>query len=282
MNKKSIFTIISAALFVLFVIWWVILFITAPEGESIFSDYFVDTYAVIAGAGAVFGLYISSKWDFLKSYVGKSLFFLSLGLFSQFFGHIYYSALFYIYGIENAYPSFGEVFYLATIPFYILGAWYLAKASGLTLTLKDYRKKVSAAIFPLLMIGVSYFAFLRSYETEGLSFTYIFLDYVYPLGQALFVSLAILTFYMTKNTLGGVMKPKVTFILLALIFQYIADSLFIYETRAEIWYPAGPSDLMFVISYFLMAIGMIRFLNINDEIKQRNNNHQNDRQEVTA
>jgi hypothetical protein len=279
MNKKTLFIVLSVILLVIYVAWWLALFIFAPEGESIFSDYYVDTYAVIAGLGGFIGLYVSSKWDFLKSYVGKSLFFLSLGLFSQFFGHLYYSALFYLYGIENAYPSFGEFFYLATIPFYVLGVWYMAKASGLTLTLSDYKKKISAALFPIVMIGISYFAFLGSYDATGLPFTYIFLDYVYPLGQALFVSLAILTFYMTKNILGGIMRKKVVFILFALLFQYIADSLFIYETRAEIWYPGGPSDLMFVISYFLMAIGLAGFLNISAELKK--NNHQ-EVQEVTA
>ena len=119
------------------------------------------------------------------------------------------------------------------------------------------------------MIGASYSLFLRNYDSQDLPFNIVFLDYVYPIGQAIFFSLALLIFYLTNNILGGVMRSRVLFILFSLLFQYIADSLFIFETRAETWYPGGPSDLMFVISYFLMTMALIRFENIEDELRKR-------------
>lgn len=256
-SKKQVFVFTYVTLFAIYIIWWWLLRLNFLSIN--YTDYYADTYGILAGLGGLAGLYVTKNWGFYKSYVGKGLIFLSLGLFSQFLGQLTYTVLYYIYHVENAYPSFGEIFFLLSIPCYILGTFFLGKASGFTIPKQSLSSKLIAFFLPLSMIAMSYFLFLRGYEFADVPLVNVLLDFSYPIGQALFVSSAILTFYMTRNTLGGVMKNKVIFILFSLVFQYIADTLFIYETRAELWNPGGTSDLIFVISYFLMTLGLVAF-----------------------
>jgi hypothetical protein len=217
------------------------------------------------------GFLIARKWGGLKSAVGLAVFFISAGLFCQFLGQLSYTYLYYINHIENAYPAFGEIFFVASIPMYVLGIYYIAKASGFDISLRSFKEKPLAAIIPIVLVATSYHFLLGGYDGTGAPFINVFLDYFYPLGQALFVSLAIVTFYATNKSLGGIMKGKVLFILFALVFQYAADSLFIYETSIETWFPGGISDLLFLISYFLMTISLIKFYNIAADLKRYNN-----------
>ena len=269
MNKRAAFSTLSILLVLFYVAWWILLQLLAPTHDSVFNDYYADTYGIISGVGGLIGIIVAFRYGLLKSYVGRSISFFSLGLISQFLGQISYTILFYVYGIENAYPAFGEIFFLASIPLYILGLWYIGKSSGVTISLQSFKNRISVVLIPVLMIGISYSLFLRNYDGQDLPFNIVFLDYVYPLGQALFFSLAMLIFYLTNNILVGIIRNKILFILFSFLFQYIADSLFIFETRAETWYAGGLSDLMFVISYFLMTMALIRFENIEEDIKKR-------------
>lgn len=273
MLKRSTLIVIPSFIFFSYLCLWSIIQFVAKTTDGTLNNFFADTYGILAGIGGLICLLIASKWDYLRSYVGKSVFFLAIGLLSQFLGQLSYTLLFYVYGIENAYPAFGEVFYLATIPLYIMGIWFIAKASGFTLNSRSYSKYVSAVIVPSILMSISYYLFLRTYDATDLPFSIVFLDYVYPIGQALFVSLAIVTYYGTKDVLGGVMRQRVLFILFALVFQYVADSMFIYETRNEIWYAGGLSDLMFLISYYLMTLGLVQFdtESISNEAKNYTN-----------
>ncbi|NMB70332.1 hypothetical protein GYA27_03990 [candidate division WWE3 bacterium] len=266
MNKKLFFVTIA---FFVYTIWWLTLQFGVQD-ESLLRDYFADSYGVLAGIGGIYGLIISAKYSGFKSKVGKSIIFFSAGLLSQCFGQLYYSAIYYVYGLENAYPSYGEVFYLATIPFYIYAIILMAQASGATFSLKNMGNKLWAVAFPIFMLCTSYFFFLKEYDFEGVPFINAFLDFFYPLGQALFVSLALLTLFLVKDLLGGVMKTKVVLILISLVFQYAADSTFIYENSNEIWMPGGLSDLLFVISYFVMTIALIKFETVFEDIKKTN------------
>ena len=86
----------------------------------------------------------------------------------------------------------------------------------------------------------------------------MFLDFGYPLGQALYVSLALLTYLLSTKTLGGIMKNKVLLILFALAVQYAADYNFLSQAYAETWRNGGYGDAIYLLAYFLMALGLIQ------------------------
>lgn len=268
MNKKLL---IVTFVFLGYVIWWSLLQLVFPDSE-LSRGYYADSYGVLALISGVMGLIVARKYGSFKSRVGTGVSLFSLGLLSQFLGQLSYSILYYAYGIENAYPAFGEIFYLATIPFYALGVINIALASGMSLEKSRPWKKIFSVLFPLLMVITSYVLFLRNYDATDLPGTIVLLDFIYPLGQSVFLSLALLTFIMTFKTLGGLMKKKVLLILLSLVFQYVADSTFIYEVQADIWQPAGFSDILFLFSYFIMGWALLQFDTIIEDLKRISTN----------
>ena len=94
------------------------------------------------------------------------------------------------------------------------------------------------------------------------------MDFGYPLGDAVYVSLAILALILSKKVLGGVMKKPILFLVFALMFQYICDFTFTYQVSKGTWYVGGINDFMYFISYFFMTIGLIYMGSIFNKIKE--------------
>ncbi len=258
MNYKNGLKYLSIALYLVYVAVWVYIQFYVPEGAAL-RDHFTDTYGIIAGIGAVAGLLIAKEWGGLKSILGRSLTFFSIGLLFQFLGQVCYAIYFYVYNIENPYPSFGEVFYFGSILIYIYAVWQLAKVSGSGISLKQVKYKILAIGMPIMMMVISYIAFLRNYEIDPESPLVTFLDFGYPLGQAIYVALALVAYFLSRNLLGGIMKNKVRLILIALCVQYVADSLFLYKTFNDLWNAAGMSDFVFMTAYIVMAVALCAF-----------------------
>ena len=237
MNRALVFKILVNITFTVYILWWILVFLTLnlnmfPDlgfAELGLENYFTDTYGIMALMPAVFGIFIAKKWGFLKSIVGKAVLFFSLGLLFQSIGQISYTYLYYAYGLENTYPAFGEIFYVLTIPTYILGVWFIAKASGFQITFLGYKKNLWAALIPVLMLALSFWLFFKDYAVFDQQTINMVLDFVYPIGQAMFVSLALVVFFTTKSTLGGVMKKRVVFMLLSLVSQYFADTQLLFS-----------------------------------------------------
>ncbi len=266
MNLKKLVYVIAIGLFIVYTFWWIWLEVFVSHDSDLRNGFSIS-YGIIAGYGGIVGLFISKRWGGFKSYVGKSLIFFSVGLLGQFLGQLSYSVQFYIDHVENAYPSFGEIFFFLSMPSYILAVWYIAKASGSGISLKYFKNKVGAFIFPIIMVVVSYFMFIRGNNFEGQPLIANILNFSYPIGEAIFVSFAILAYYLSGKVLGGVMKRRVVFILFSLVFQYIADSIFLYKTIQGTWYHADSSEFMFALSYSLMTFAFLDFLGVFDRLK---------------
>ena len=53
------------------------------------------------------------------------------------------------------------------------------------------------------------------------------------------------------------MKKPILFLIFALIFQFISDFTFLYQSNQGSWYVGGLNDYMYLLSYFLMTIALI-------------------------
>ena len=108
------------------------------------------------------------------------------------------------------------------------------------------------------MLVFSYIFFLRGYEPEWSAPLRIFLDFGYPLGEAIYVSLALLILLLSRNILGGIMKIPLMFVMMALIAQYCAEFNFLYQVSRLTWLNGGYGDYMYMFAYFVMAISLIK------------------------
>jgi hypothetical protein len=255
------------ALFFLFLFagWWFGMQIFLPQDHMLYSLY-GKVYGVMALWGGICGLSISRTWGGTKSIMGKAILMFSLGLFSQVFGQIAYSYYIFVLNVEIPFPSVGDIGFFGTIPFYIYGAILLAKASGVKLSFKSIKTKVQVLLIPLIMLVIAYTLFLKDYTLDLSTPLTTFLTFGYPLGQAIYLTIGILTYSLTRNLLGGVMKERVLFIIIAFGAQFLADYLFLYFQTD--YFPGSYLDYLYFVSYFLMTMGILQLKTTFDRLRE--------------
>ncbi len=219
-----------------------------PVGFAFYSY----TYWVIALIGGIFGLLISNKWGGLRSIAGKAIFWLSIGLLMQSLGQMIYAYLSVIQGVEDPYPSPAEIFFVSSIPSYIIGSYYIAKLSGLSADLKTKKFKVFAVVTALLLMWFAYSQFIEGHDVESTSLILLSLEIIYPFGQSIFIVTTLLAFFLNKNLKGGALMNRIFFLLFGLLSQYFADTFY---DRTPVQY----SDMLYIYSYFLISLGLILF-----------------------
>lgn len=256
---------VATAFFVLMTIWWAILFLSGAK-ETFQNYFFAATYGLICLWGGGWGLVISKKWGGFSSTLGRAIIILSLGLIAQEFGQLVFSFYNIFLKVEIPYPSLADVGFFGSIPFYIFGMLLLAKASGIRFSLATLVNKMQSVIISVAMLAVSYVVFLRDYKFDFSNLLKIFLDFGYPFGEAVYISVAILTYSLSRKLLGGVMRSRIFLLIGAFVVQYIADFNFLYQNNQSSWVNGGYGDYLYFIAYFLMTLGLIQLKTVLDKL----------------
>ena len=217
------------------------------------------TYGFIALAGSIIGFYAARKWGGFKTVLGKALMFFAFSLFAQDAGQIIYAYYIVVAKIQIPYPSWGDVAYFGSVLLYITSALYLAKATGVKFALRRPKYKVLVALIPIVLVGVSYAIILHNHQYDTSKPLTVFLDAGYPVGQAIYISIAVLAYLSSRKLLGGVMRHGILFIIFAFSIQYISDFTFIFQSNRGTYVPGGRDDLLYLVSYFVATTAMIKF-----------------------
>lgn len=258
MKSVNVTEKITSLLFVLLVGWWAILYFYYGAELVKQNLYWAAIYQVLAIWGGLFGLFASKSWGGIRSRMGRSIVFLSIGLLLQAFGQSSFSYYTTILGVNIPYPSIADVGYFGSVIFYIIGMYSLARVSGVSIALKRHRGKSLAILIPALLLIFSYNLFLSDYQFDWTNPLRVFLDFGYPIGQAIYVSIAILAYILSKDALGGIMRGPIIFVIYALVVQYLSDSNFLFQVVNGTWINGGYGDFLYTLSYFLMAISLIK------------------------
>ncbi|MEO6077674.1 MAG: hypothetical protein ABIP54_02715, partial [Candidatus Andersenbacteria bacterium] len=201
--------------------------------------------------------FYSKKWGGWKSVLGRGVIFLGLGLLGEAFGQFAWTYYNVVQKIQAPYPSIADLGYSSIILFYSIAMLNFARASGVRFSLKDYVSKIQVVVVPVVMLIVSYYFFLRGYEFDWSNPLKIFLDFWYPMGDAVIISFAILTFTLSRQHLGGVMRNKIIYVIGAFIVQYVTDYTFLYRSNAGTYVNGGIVDLMYATSFVIMTVGIV-------------------------
>ncbi|HVW66631.1 MAG TPA: hypothetical protein VHA78_02775 [Candidatus Peribacteraceae bacterium] len=256
-------------IFALLSFWWFYLKSLDIDTSRDARQLWGAVYQILAFYGAIAGTYISYKWGGHKSVLGRAVLAFSMGLFLQCFGQTYSSYYVYHYKVESpSYPGIGDIGFFGSVIVYIYGVALLSKISGTRISLRELRYKIWAFLIPTIILATSYALFLRGYEFDFSNVTKIFLDFGYPLGQAIYVSIAIWVLVASRGVLGGIMKKPILFLIAALIFQYFSDFTFLYEANAGTWYVGGINDYMYQTSYLLMTVSLLYLGSIFRKIRE--------------
>lgn len=255
--RKRKLTLITTIIFVLLASWWLsIYFRGLTEGSE--NDVFANIYCVVALIGGVAGLVVSKRWGGYKSILGRAIGAFALGLLGQFFGQLVFDYYHFILGVELPYPSIADIGFFSTGLFYGYGAIQLMKVAGANFSLRSYKGKAIAIIIPILWAVFSYWFFFRGYQFDWSQPLATILDLISPIIDAAYVSLAILAYILSRKWLGGFMRWPILFLLVAIISEAFADFHFLYQASRETWYAAGTNDLLFLVTFTLMALALLQ------------------------
>lgn len=264
--KKELSAKIALVLLVLLTIWWAILNLFGSVDQ--FQNYiFGATYGLMAVLGGSLGFRIAKHWGGTKSIMGNAILVFSLGLLFAEFGQIVWSYYNIFLNVEMPYPSIADIGFFANIPFYSIGIILLAKASGIQFRLHKFGSKLQIVLLPVTMLVISYLFFLQNYEFDWVNPLVVFLDFGYPLGQAFYVSLALLAYSLSKNILGGIMRNKILFLLFACVAQYIADYNFLFQNSRGTWVNGGYGDYLYLMAYFIMTLALIQLNTVLSKLR---------------
>jgi hypothetical protein len=255
---KSKITYLLLFTYALFVFWWGFLYLKGQQEGKLNLSYGL-AYALVAVAGGINGLLVAKKWGGFKSEVGRGLSFFSIGLLSLAFGQLVFSYYNFVSNVEVPFPSLADVGYTSIIVFYILGGLALAKAAGSKFRLKTLTGKLFVLFIPLVMLSLSYFVLLRDVDVEGLGQLAKLLSFGTPLAQAVYISIALATYQLSRKLLGGVMRKRIMFLIVALVAEYVAEFTFFYQANRGTYYNGGIDDLLFATAIIVMILGIHSF-----------------------
>lgn len=255
---KNKLQILVTVIFLAYVGWWAS-FQSSVDQQGISVQRFGATYGLIALIGAGIGILTARKWGGFKTVMGRALMFYALGLLAQAAGQLIYT--YYIYGakIQIPYPSWGDLAYFGSVLLYIYATIMLCKAVGVRFSLQRKLYKLTTLVVFVVLLGLSYWVFLNHHQYDTSHPLTVFLDFGYPMGQAIYVSLAITAFLLSRKMLGGIMRAGILIVILALFIQYIADFTFLYQSSRGTWIQGKWDDLTYLTAYFAMATAMIKF-----------------------
>ncbi|MEY4747376.1 MAG: hypothetical protein RLZZ416_425 [Candidatus Parcubacteria bacterium] len=256
---KSTAGLLLVGLFAVVVAWRLVLLFFSANFPNLDLDIEIwgASYQMLALVGVVCGLFYSRLWGGWNSVIGRASIAFALGLCGELFGQCI-SSYYTITGGELPYPSIADLGFFSTIPLYVYGALLLAKAGGARNALRSLENITQGLVVPLFMLLLSFFVFLRGYQFDWSQPLKIFLDLGYPLGDALYISAAILALLLTWRTLGGIMRFPMMGFIVALVMQYISDFTFLYQANQGTFVVGGITDTFYMLAYVFMAASLVQ------------------------
>ncbi len=255
--KRTIF--IPVIVFIILMIWGLFFVFTKSDPNSYNAQFWSAIYQIIAWFGVFYGIYFSNLWGGWKSQIGRANLAFASGLLAQSFGQFVFSYFTYKQ-VEVLYPSIADIGFFGSIPLYICGIYFLYKALRSRNFFSSWSIRILALLIPVCILGFSYNIFLKGYQFDWSHPLTIFFDFGYPLGQAIYVSMAIITFITSSRFLGGIMKKPVLFFIVALFAQFVADYVFLFLSNRNFYIGSNIifSDLLYLLAYFMMTLSLIK------------------------
>lgn len=267
--KNSRLFQVAAVFFLFLTVWWLYMFFTGvTEGAMI--TWFLLIYPLPTLFGGIYGMQVAKKWGGIRSVFGRSILFFALGFLAQTAGQYLYNYYQIHLGIEVPYPSIGDLFYFGSVLLYVVGAYELAKVAGLSLSVKTFKGKLIGILIPLAVLILMYLVMLKGYEPDMSNLFIVFLDFGWLIGQAIYLSIAMLALMISKDILGGIMRKPIMLLIVALMAQFFADFYFSYEASREIirYYPGGFTDYVYALAYILMTFALVSIGNMFFKVKE--------------
>lgn len=220
--------------------------------------------ALLALLFGVFGLLVSKYWSWLKSGVGRAVFFLSLGLIVWGIGQSLWTYYLFKYPNQQSPPTHVlDIIDLSSIPIWLYGIVMLSKATGARYGAKGSKAKwLVAGLSLVFMVMAAYVSVVVA--SGGMSYFHepfwkAFFDISYPVGDAVILTISLAIFGLSWKYLGGRFKWPIVTILLSFVLLYMADFSFAYTDVRNTYFNGDWPDLLFIIMIGMLGLSLSLF-----------------------
>ena len=250
-------------IFILMAIWWVSIYLRGLVDDTE-NYYFGLAIGCATVFGGIIGLTRAKIWGYMQSYVGKAITLFSIGLMTWGLGTIIFAYYNLFLTIAVPYPSLADAAYIVSWPLWSIGVFYLSKATGAGFQLRTvWGKIISVIVVAIALIASYYLLFVvargGTFDLSSQDYLKLFFDFAYPVGDIFILTLALLTYGLSFNYLGGRYKWPTILILLAFLLNYLADFSFTYMTTIGTFYVASWVDMIYTAAFFAFSLGVSFF-----------------------
>jgi diguanylate cyclase len=271
----NIYQKVAVSFMAVVVALWGYLFLTNTT-EGNLNYLFSFLFGLTPLIGGAIAMVQSRVWGGVKSAVGRAVFFIGLGVFCWGVGEAIWSYYNFVLAVPAPYPSLADIGFAPSIFFYGLGAIYLSRATGARYGLRNPLAKIFVFIAPFAVLALSYYLQVvvargGVFIPEGDTDLKFLLDIVYPLGDFVGLTIAVIVSGLSFKYLGGRYLPDIIAILLGLAVMYVGDVIFAYTTSVGTYYNGSFGDLILATGTFLLTYGALGFSQLKREraVKER-------------
>jgi hypothetical protein len=259
---------ITLGFFIIIFILWLWLYLTHTT-EGFYNYLYSFLFGLIPLFAGLVAMFRAPVWGGFKSAIGKAVFFIGLGIFLWGVGECIWSYYNFFLGVPAPYPSWADLGFAPSIFFYGLGTAYLSRATGAKYGLRNKAAKAFAIIAPIIILIFSYYILVIVARggvlvPEGETLLKAFLDIVYPLGDFVGLTIAVIISGLSFRYLGGRYLGDIIAILAGLGVMFIADTVFSYTTTVGTYYNADFGDLLLALGTFLLSFGVLGFYRLKE------------------
>lgn len=257
---STIYTKILLTVFIAVILWQFFIIFTKIKETSL-NFTFSLFYSIIPLGGSLLGFLNSHRWGGFASSVGRSVFFLSAGIFAWSIGNLIFSYYNIVLHIAIPYPSLADVFFVLIYPFSLLGIANLFRVTGALFAVRKISSKFVLFFSPLI-VGLFLF-YLLFVVARGGEIKYdgdllkLFLDILFPIGSTLIIMFTIVIYRFSAKLLGGVFRMPIILILAGFVSNFLADFLFSYTTTTETYFVGMWVDVFYPTAFFLISFGLV-------------------------
>lgn len=254
---------VSVTFMAVLAVFWVALFVTSTT-EGFYNYLYSFLFGLTPLIAGVVAMLSSKRWGGLGTAIGKAVFFIGLGIFFWGAGEMIWSYYNFFLGVPAPYPSVADIGFAPSIFFYGLGAFYLSKVTGAKFGLRNKPAKFFVTLAPFIILAISYYILIVVARggvlvPEGDNALKALLDVVYPLGDFLALTIAVIISGLSFKYMGGRHTYDIVAILLGLGVMFVADSVFSYTTTVGTYYNGNWGDLLLALGTFLLSFGVLGF-----------------------
>ena len=252
-------------LFILFsVFYWLFIYFLKSD-DQIYFDIFGLLLGLLPIFGVILGVYIQNEWGGFKSYVGKSIIFITISLLMWFLGQTTYLFLSKTLG-EVPYPGLPDYFFIFIDIFYTLSMLAVMKYSGA----KSQMSKSKLTYLPLLIIPIAsvilniriFFGDWSSIFSAEASGSETIFNLIYTFGSIADMAVIVITILFSFSKLGGKMRSAIYLLFVGVVFQYVGDVLYSYiEARPDFPINGNAADFVYFLSIASIIFALIKFNN---------------------